>query len=152
MRYGYRDHKMVISDNVTMLLTLLTHFYQGEIKTVVYNYHTFYVNIYLSLIRVLKSVCLCVCVVCQEKQLDTEEGSLECKQIANLKKSSAIAFSFTRVFHFLMIFLLFALASVVGNHKAATEADVLNKIAGILKYAPDKIGAGGRGKTGDNDK
>ena len=51
-----------------------------------------------------------------------------------------------------MIFLLFALASVVGNHKAATEADVLNKIAGILKYAPDKIGAGGRGKTGDNDK
>ena len=51
-----------------------------------------------------------------------------------------------------MIFLLFALASGVGNHKAATEADVLNKIAGILKYAPDKIGAGGRGKTGDNDK
>ena len=51
-----------------------------------------------------------------------------------------------------MIFLLFALASVVANHKAATEADVLNKIAGILKYAPDKIGAGGRGKTGDNDK
>ena len=97
-------------------------------------------------------LCMCVCVVCQEKQLDTEEGSLECKQIANLKKSSAIAFSFTRVFHFLMIFLLFVLASVVANHKAATEADVLNKIAGILKYAPDKIGAGGRGKTGDNDK
>ena len=45
-----------------------------------------------------------------------------------------------------MIFLLFVLASVVANHKAATEADVLNKITGILKYGPDKIGAGGRGK------
>ena len=51
-----------------------------------------------------------------------------------------------------MIFLLFVLASVVANHKTATEADVLNKIAGILKYAPDKIGEEVRGKTGDNDK
>ena len=49
-------------------------------------------------------------------------------------------------------FLLFALASVVTNHKTATEADVLNKIVGVLKYAPDKIGAGGRGKIADNDK
>ena len=47
-------------------------------------------------------------------------------------------------------FLLFVLASVVANHKTATEADVLNKI--VLKYAPDKIGAGGRGKTADNDE
>ena len=55
-------------------------------------------------------------------------------------------------FIFLMMFLLFVLASVVANHKTVTEAEVLNKTAGILKYAPDKIGAGGRGKTGDNDK
>ena len=49
-------------------------------------------------------------------------------------------------------FLLFVLASVVSIHKTATEADVLNKIAGVLKYAPDKIGAGGRGKPADHDK
>ena len=29
---------------------------------------------------------------------------------------------------------------------------MLNKIAGILKYAPDKIGVGGRGKTAENDE
>ena len=49
-------------------------------------------------------------------------------------------------------FLLFVLASVVANHKTATEADVLNKIAGTLKYAPDEIGAGDRGKTVDSDE
>ena len=26
---------------------------------------------------------------------------------------------------------------VAANHKTATESDVLNKIAGVLKYAPD---------------
>ena len=44
------------------------------------------------------------------------------------------------------------LASVASNHKTATEADALNKIAGVLKYAPDRIGAGGCGKTADNDE
>ena len=44
------------------------------------------------------------------------------------------------------------LASVASNHKTATEADVLNKIAGVLKYAPDRIAAGGCGKTADNDE
>ena len=39
-------------------------------------------------------------------------------------------------------FLLFILASVAANHKTAIESDVLNKIAGVLKYAHDKIGAG----------
>ena len=39
-------------------------------------------------------------------------------------------------------FLLFILASVAANHKTATESDVLNKIAGVLKYAHEKIGAG----------
>ena len=33
-----------------------------------------------------------------------------------------------------------------------TEAYVLNKIAGVLKHAPDKVGAGGCGKTADNDE
>ena len=47
-------------------------------------------------------------------------------------------------------FLLFVIASVSANHKT-TVADVLNKIAGVLKYAPDKIVAGSRGKTADND-
>ena len=44
-------------------------------------------------------------------------------------------------------FLLFILASAAANRKTATEADVLNKI--VLKYAPDKIGAGGCGKTAE---
>ena len=39
-------------------------------------------------------------------------------------------------------FLLFILASVAANHKTDTESDVSNKIAGVLKYAHDKIGAG----------
>ena len=38
--------------------------------------------------------------------------------------------------------LLFVLASVAANHKIATKADALNKIAGVLKYASDKIGVG----------
>ena len=37
-------------------------------------------------------------------------------------------------------FLLFILASVAANHKIATESDVLNKIAGVLKYPHDKTG------------
>ena len=37
---------------------------------------------------------------------------------------------------------LFILASVAANHNTATESNVLNKIAGLLKYAPSKIGAG----------
>ena len=39
-------------------------------------------------------------------------------------------------------FLLFILASVAANHKTATESDLLNNIAGVLKYAYEKIGAG----------
>ena len=39
-------------------------------------------------------------------------------------------------------FLLFILASAAANHKTATDSDVLKKIAGVLKYAPDKIAAG----------
>ena len=59
-------------------------------------------------------------------------------------KSSAIAFKFCLIF-FLFYnyhFLLFILASVAANHKTATESELLNNIAGVLKYAHDKIGAG----------
>ena len=96
------------------------------------------------------------CVVYQEKMVDTEEESLECIQLVNLtnllkQKSSAIALSFASFLHFFNDhLLLFVLASVVINHKTATEVDVLNKI--VLKYAPDKIGPGGHGKTADNDE
>ena len=37
--------------------------------------------------------------------------------------------------------LLFVLASIVVNHKATSGADVMSKIIGALRYAPDKIGA-----------
>ena len=46
----------------------------------------------------------------------------------------------------------FVLPTVFANHKTATEADVLNKMTGVLEYAPDKIGAGSRGKHADNDE
>ena len=45
-------------------------------------------------------------------------------------------------FFFNDCFLLFILASVSANHKTATESDLLNKTAGVLKYDPDKIDAG----------
>ena len=65
----------------------------------------------------------------------------------------AVAFSFVWFFHFFNDHsLLFVLASVVDNRKTTTKADVLNKITGTLNYAPDKIGAGSRGKTADKDE
>ena len=58
-------------------------------------------------------------------------------------KSSAVALSFAWFCLFFNDnFLLFILASVPANHKTATESDVLNKIAGVLKYDHGKIGAG----------
>ena len=58
-------------------------------------------------------------------------------------KSSAIAFKFCLIFSFFNDhFLLFVLASVAANHKTATKSDLLNNIAGVLKYTHDKIGAG----------
>ena len=58
-------------------------------------------------------------------------------------KSSIIPFSFAWFFLFFYDhFLLFILASVAANHKTATKSDVLNKIAGVLKYAHDKISPG----------
>ena len=58
-------------------------------------------------------------------------------------KSSAISFKFYLIFSFSNDhFLLFILASVAANHKIATEPELLNNIAGVLKSAHDKIGAG----------
>ena len=59
-----------------------------------------------------------------------------------------VFFSFNDLFHF------FVLASIVVNHKASTETDVMSRteIDGILRYAPDKIGAQDHGKIYDKDK
>ena len=59
-----------------------------------------------------------------------------------------VFFSFIDLFHF------FALASVVVNQKASTEADVMSKIEidRVLKYAPDEIGYWERGKIYGKDK
>ena len=58
-------------------------------------------------------------------------------------KSSAIAFRFCLMFSlFNDHFPLFILASVAANHKIATDSDLLNNIAGVLKYAHDKTGVG----------
>ena len=45
-------------------------------------------------------------------------------------------------FFFYDYFLVFILASVATNHKTTSESDLLNKIARVSKYAPDKIGVG----------
>ena len=59
-----------------------------------------------------------------------------------------VFFSFNDLFHF------FVLASIAVNHKASTETDVMSRIEidGILRYAPDKIGAQDHGKIYDKDK
>ena len=52
------------------------------------------------------------------------------------------------------LFHIFVLASIVVNQKASTEADAMSNIEidGVLKYAPDEIGARDRGKIYDKDK
>ena len=71
-----------------------------------------------------------------------------------LKSSKFNKFVKVEIFHNFPIFfndhfLLFVVTRVT-KHKTVTEGDMLNKI--VLKYAPDKIGAGVRGKTADNDE
>ena len=67
-------------------------------------------------------------------------------------KSYAIAFSFAWFYLFFNDhFLLFILASVAANHKTTTESDVFNKIARVLKYAPDKIVVGVAWKDGNDE-
>ena len=65
-----------------------------------------------------------------------------------------IVFSFLHFFSFIDLFCFFVLASVVVNQKATTEADVMSKIDldGVLKYAPDEIGAWDRGRIYGKDK
>lgn len=57
-----------------------------------------------------------------------------------------MVFSFLCSFSCLMVFHLFALVNVVVNQKASTEADVMSKIDGVLKHAPDNIDARDRRK------
>ena len=72
----------------------------------------------------------------------TEQGGLEYKQISWSWSLRQLHLVLLDLFFFNYHFLLFILASVAANHKTTTESDVLNKIAGVLKYAHEKIGAG----------
>ena len=82
------------------------------------------------------------CVVYMEKMVDTEQGSLKYKQFSLSWSLLQLHLSFAWVFFFNDHFFLFILASASANHKTATDSDLLNNIAGVLKYAHDKIGAG----------
>ena len=82
------------------------------------------------------------CVVYKEKWLAQSRGALNINKFLQAK-SSAIAFTFCLICSFFHDrFLLFILASVADNHKTATESDLLNNIAGVLKYTHNKFGAG----------
>ena len=75
-------------------------------------------------------------IIIKKKFFLSRSFRLECQ-------SSATAFRFTWFFHFFTYCLVLLVpASVAANHKTATEAEVLNKIAGMLKYTPNKFGAG----------
>ena len=84
-----------------------------------------------------------VCVVYKEKMVGTEQGSLEYKQFSSSWSLLQLHLCFA---WFLLFFndhfLLFILANIAANHKTATMLDLLNNIAGVLKYTHDKIGAG----------
>ena len=62
-----------------------------------------------------------------------------------------MVFRFIYFCYFNGLLHLIVLASVVVNQKASTEADVRTNIDGVLKHAPDKIGARG-GKIYHKDK
>ena len=59
------------------------------------------------------------------------------------RESSTLVFSFLHFFSFIDLFHFFVLASIFVNQEASTEAYVMSKIEidGVLKYAPDEIGA-----------
>ena len=44
----------------------------------------------------------------------------------------------------------FFLAALLANHAATTEAEVLQHISAVIKYAPDNHGGGGRGNDNNN--
>ena len=78
------------------------------------------------------------CVVCKEKMVGTEQGSLEYKQSSSRWSLLQLLDFF---FFFIDHFILFILASLDANDKTATESELLNNIAGV-KYAHNKISAG----------
>ena len=61
---------------------------------------------------------------------------------------STIVFSFLLSFSFVDLLHFFVLTNIVVNQEASTEAGVMSKmeLVGVLKYAPDEIGAQDRGK------
>ena len=85
-----------------------------------------------------------VCVVYSKKWLAQSKGTLNINNFYQAEvfcncfvSKSCLIFSF-----FNDCFLLFILVSVAPNHKTVTESDLLNNIAGVLKYAHEKIGDG----------
>ena len=81
------------------------------------------------------------CVVYNQKMDGTEQGRLEYKQFSSSWSLLQLHFKFCLIFSFFNDhFLSFILASVATNHKTANESDLLNNIAGVLKYTHDKIG------------
>ena len=66
------------------------------------------------------------------------------------RESSAMVFCFC--FFSLMVFHLFALTSIAVNQKASNDADVMNKINGVLKHASNKTGAQSCAKIYQKDK
>ena len=95
----------------------------------------------------VRTVCVCGLL---GKMVGIEQGSLEYKQISSswilLQLDLVLLDFFIYIYNH---FLLFIVASVAANHKSNTELQcveenrsVLNKTAGVLKYGPDKIGAG----------
>ena len=86
---------------------------------------------------------VCVCGLLEKTWLAQSRGVLNINKFLKAEVfCNYIQFCLIFSFCFNDHFLLFILASVAANHKTATESDVLNKIAGVLKYAHDKIGAG----------
>ena len=83
------------------------------------------------------------CVVYNGKMVGTEQGSLEYKQVSSSWSLLQMHLSFAWFFLFFNgHFISFILAYVAAHYKTATESDLLNNMAGVLKYAHDKIGAG----------
>ena len=66
------------------------------------------------------------------------------------RESSAMLFCFC--FFSLMVFHLFVLTSITVNQKPSNDADVMNKINGVLKHASNKTGAQSCGKIYRKDK
>ena len=83
-----------------------------------------------------------VCVVYRQKMVGIEQGSFEYKQFSSSWNLLQLHLSFAWFFFFFndhLFIWLFILASVAFNSKTATESDMLNNIAGVLKYVMTKL-------------